>query len=474
MFRVRQVLDEMNKADKLYEIKSYLPAYELPCETKGVFPQAILSSFESDKFSQMGRLTESLVLSTNDNDDPLTRLMLHLPSCSEETKEKIRQSKTTLPFLDKIEKTRQLINSYLRASNGSLSKVNVTTELQGNYIVGHPDAVWGSVVMEVKTTTKLQIEHPYFISQLSAYMALHPGYTHGWLILPLQCAIIEIQSWDNRSNLLDLLESTALSLTTKPQPPSNMLDLQEFVEFYGIGRHVSKMKTLTATVRCMSNIIPYQIFVMGNSSTHLPKDDMDIDQAGEWVARYNTRFYIHAPHVINLCMENDDDWIVQYMCKLFAIGIRMRASGIVVHVGKTKKQTVAVAMEKMTDAVFRILLQATNTCPLLLETPAGQGTELLSDRNDFVQFLQQFHGGEKLGACVDTCHVFASGYSPMEYVQYVGDRGLLRLVHYNDSHDEFHSCKDRHEIVGRGKIGLGEMIGVADYCGANSIPMVIE
>jgi deoxyribonuclease-4 len=99
---------------------------------------------------------------------------------------------------------------------------------------------------------------------------------------------------------------------------------------------------------------------------------------------------------------------------------------------------------------------------------------MLRNKTDFVEFIQQFSQQECIGACVDTCHVFACGYKPSEYINYIGNNGLLRLVHYNDSNDICGSCKDRHAFVGQGHIGLPEMTAVADYCGANNVAMVIE
>jgi deoxyribonuclease-4 len=128
----------------------------------------------------------------------------------------------------------------------------------------------------------------------------------------------------------------------------------------------------------------------------------------------------------------------------------------------------------MSDAVSRILEHTDHLCPLLIETPAGQGSEMLKNKDDFLTFIQQFSEQDRIGACVDTCHVFACGYKPSEYLKFIGDNGLLKLVHYNDSNDTCGSCKDRHAFVGSGHIGLPEMTSVADYCGANGIPMVIE
>jgi deoxyribonuclease-4 len=160
-------------------------------------------------------------------------------------------------------------------------------------------------------------------------------------------------------------------------------------------------------------------------------------------------------------------------------GAKLGAKGVVVHVGKYTNQELSIALDNMSNAVSQILEKTDSSCPLLIETPAGQGTEMLRDMVEFSEFIKKFMPEDplvssKIGACLDTCHVFASGHKPSEYIQYIGDRGLLRLVHYNDSNDICGSCKDRHALVGQGHIGIAEMTAVADYCGANKISMVIE
>ena len=84
---------------------------------------------------------------------------------------------------------------------------------------------------------------------------------------------------------------------------------------------------------------------------------------------------------------------------------------------------------------------------------------------------------EPIRICVDTCHVFASGYDdPLEYIQYIQkiDKNLLKLVHYNDSKTSCGSCLDRHELIGNGHIGFEKMKKIAEYCHSHKISMVYE
>ena len=145
------------------------------------------------------------------------------------------------------------------------------------------------------------------------------------------------------------------------------------------------------------------------------------------------------------------------------------------HVGKSVNRPVEEAVENMRLNLLTAMESATTACPILLETPAGQGTELLTEYDDFVDFVASFKD-ERIRLCLDTCHVFASGYCPYEYLQGVikDDPALLKLVHFNDSHGACHSCVDRHAFIGTGAIGLETLTKVADVCSKAGIDMVIE
>ncbi len=482
VLRVRQVLDGIGGTGRRGLLK-HLPEYSLPDYVKGTFPTTLLSSYSdpSVKYSEVGLLTEKLVLSSS----PL-KLESFLESLthvtSPEILQKIRKSKTTKDYLEKVEKTRSALNEYLITHGLTLENAIFDSELLGTNIMGHPDAIIGTkIVIEVKTTSKLETDHPYFIQQLSAYMALNPEFTHGLLVLPLQCAIIVITNWSNRAKYLQNLEQKALKLINSQRPAISMTELfgiNELIEYYGIGTHTSKSKTFLETVVNMKPQIPYQIFLGGNTSTKLSINDSDVETAGEWVRNNNIKLYIHSPYIINLAAKHDEPWQIDYMIKTMKYGAKLGAKGVVIHVGKSTTQTIEIATENMTNTIIEILKNTESSCPLLIETPAGQGTEMLKNKEEFVNFIEKIAVNneykEKIGICLDTCHVFASGYNPSEYIKYVGDKGLLHLVHYNDSNDICGSCKDRHALVGQGHIGIGEMTAVADYCGANGIPMVIE
>ena len=123
------------------------------------------------------------------------------------------------------------------------------------------------------------------------------------------------------------------------------------------------------------------------------------------------------------------------------------------------------------------LSYATESCPLLLETSCGEGTEVLTKIEELGTFFYRFSVEErkKLGVCIDTCHVFAAGYQPLSYLEHWEKycKIPIILVHFNDSKGICGSCLDRHVYPGYGNIGV-RMIEIAKWCKSRNIQMVIE
>jgi endonuclease IV len=479
--RIREILDSLKGTGRRPLLK-YIPKPELPSDTKGLFPNALLTSLPFDqKHSLIGLITEALVLTTEPITadsifDELAKLGVSL---DETAKNKIKKSKTTTDYIKKIEKTREVLTEKLTEHNGpGPHTILLNQELSYDCIEGHPDGICGKTVMEVKTSSKLEDDFNYFLLQLSAYAALGDGYyTQAILVLPLQQTVIaiDVRMWPKRKSYRNLLVSKAKKLILA-KPEINMesvLTAGLLVDYYGIGSHTKKGRTLLETVQNLNPGIPYQIFLGGNQNTRLTVKDDDIVAAAEYVMENNIIVYIHSPYLINLCATPEDEWHLRYMERLLQYSATLGAKGVVVHTGKYTSDKYDKAVEKMRKAIETIIEAACPACPLLLETPAGQGTETLQDQDEFLDFVESFNS-QNIAACVDTCHVFANGHEPVDYIEAAHNRGLLRLCHFNDSQDCCGSCKDRHAYVGQGQIGIEKMTKVAEFCGKNRIDMLIE
>ena len=185
--------------------------------------------------------------------------------------------------------------------------------------------------------------------------------------------------------------------------------------------------------------------------------------------------YVHSPYIINLCTRataENEAYHTRLLIKNLQYGVAAGARGVVIHVGKSTTQTPADALATMKANLLEALSYATPTCPILLETPAGQGSEVLLTPSEFIDFVTSF-ADPRIGICVDTCHVFACGHDPLEYIKQV-PTSCLKLLHFNDSAAAAGSRLDRHAFVGEGNIGLTRMTEIAHYARTRSIPMLIE
>ena len=151
--------------------------------------------------------------------------------------------------------------------------------------------------------------------------------------------------------------------------------------------------------------------------------------------------------------------------------------GVVVHVGKATTMKRDDALKVMESSIRRVLDSATEDCPLLLETGAGCGTELLCESySAFENFFRHFEGDKRFDICLDTCHCFSAGRDPYNFlVKWLDrNRSSLKLIHFNDSAKPKGSKVDRHAGIGAGFIGYEKMIDIAILANKHGIPMVIE
>jgi deoxyribonuclease-4 len=248
---------------------------------------------------------------------------------------------------------------------------------------------------------------------------------------------------------------------------------EEIQDDFAIGNHVARRGSVANTIRTLPIDRPYQIFLGNPRGLHASNiSDSDLQAAAAEVGE--RRIYVHAAYTINLCRPEPPSLLVRTLEQAVAIGAR----GVVVHVGKSLGHPPADALTIMRTNILIAAAAATADCPLLLETPAGQGTETLTDADEFFSFTSGIaadcHSPNVFGTCVDTCHVFAAGHDPVDYTRRAIASGLLRLVHFNDSAAICGARVDRHAFIGTGHVGAAPLREVATACQAARIDMVVE
>jgi Endonuclease IV len=249
---------------------------------------------------------------------------------------------------------------------------------------------------------------------------------------------------------------------------------------FPIGSHVSKKPSLSKTFIGWISAPHLPIQIMFGRSSKIFISEEEVSKSLEIVNKYKLKVFVHTPYILNLCSERakiKDDYIIKCIQAHLSYCKRFGAKGVVVHVGKSCKLKEKDALENMRKNIEACLESSSEECPLLLETPAGQGTETLTTVSELLDFVESFHS-KKLGVCVDTCHVFASGILPSEALNICCSKpewkSCVKLVHFNDSAKDQGCCVDRHAPIGTGKIPLNDLLKCAECCEHNGIPMLNE
>ena len=474
--RVRSILAEADSAAQK-DFKKLLPKDAMipPTVVTHRYPAAILSALpEAERYSLLGCVTEDLLRSTAvSNEWLITTLRKWDPAITAENLIKILKSKTTDPFLEHVKTTRAILDTIVK---GDLA---FDTTVAYESVEGHPDAQTPTQLFEVKTTGMLEANWKDFLLQVFAYAALEPTATDIYLVLPLQEHIwhYDVTKWTNRVAFRDLLNTVAKrrldGSVTGSLIPGMLLKVS-----YGIGSHMAKLKTLVVTIRSLPPAIPSQIFLSGPMNSRISLKEEDLVGGKALLSKAEAPLlFVHSPYMINLCSPpgQKDDYSTGLLIKYLEGSVKLGAKGVVVHVGKSTTQDLATAMGHMRTNLLRAMAYATVDCPILLETPAGQGSETLTDYDEFTEFVLSFKD-PRLQICVDTCHVFASGYCPKDYVEGLVSThpDALKLIHFNDSATPCGSCLDRHSFIGTGHIGIKIMTEIATICSSKKIPMLVE
>ena len=150
------------------------------------------------------------------------------------------------------------------------------------------------------------------------------------------------------------------------------------------------------------------------------------------------------------------------------------------HPGSHVGQGIETGIEQISDMLNRILTQEQTTI-VLLETMSGKGSEVGGKFEELRAIIDRVERKDKMGVCLDTCHVNDAGYDVVhnldgvlkEFDKIIGiDR--LRAVHLNDSKNPFASHKDRHEKIGLGHIGTDARSKIINHPLLCELPIILE
>ena len=190
----------------------------------------------------------------------------------------------------------------------------------------------------------------------------------------------------------------------------------------------------------------------------------------------------HAPYTINPCAaaEKTLDFARQTMKDDLARMEYLPGNFYNFHPGSHVGQGADAGIRLIAETLDLAMTQEQSTT-VLLETMAGKGTEIGGRFSELRDVIDRCKLPEKLGVCLDTCHVHDAGYDIVSHFEDVlaeFDRVLglsrLRAIHLNDSKNPLGARKDRHECIGRGELGLEALERVLRFAAARDLPVVLE
>lgn len=196
------------------------------------------------------------------------------------------------------------------------------------------------------------------------------------------------------------------------------------------------------------------------------------------------RVVIHTSYLIN-CATRDFSLRRKSLNSLIhalRLGDSLGSEGIVQHPGAQKGEELEPCLRRAAEVILEALDESED-CPFLLEHMAGQRAILGRDLEQLARLIELAEGHERLGVCIDTCHMYAQGFDVTtiegldatlaEFDRLIGlDR--LRCVHVNDSRDPFGSGRDRHANLGVGTMGPTGLAAALSEPRFENLPVILE
>ncbi len=190
----------------------------------------------------------------------------------------------------------------------------------------------------------------------------------------------------------------------------------------------------------------------------------------------------HAPYTMNAC--SSDGHLRELAEEMMAGDLKVMeyfpGNFYNFHPGSHVGQGAAAAVVQIADVLNKVLYPEMHTM-VLLETMAGKGTEIGRSFEELREIMNRVELSEKVGVCMDSCHMWDAGYDIGEDLDGVLKEfdsviGLekLKAFHLNDSLNNRGSHKDRHALLGEGKIGMDALLAIVSNPALCELPFILE
>ena len=255
---------------------------------------------------------------------------------------------------------------------------------------------------------------------------------------------------------------------------------------FKIGCHLSSSKGFLAMGKeaVKINANTFQFFTRnprGGSAKAL--DETDISKFLDFSAANGiSTLLAHAPYTLNACAA--DPGIRKFAFEMMSDDLaRMEylpGNLYNFHPGSHVQQGVEIGIAYIAE-LLNAVIKPEQTTTILLETMAGKGSEIGRTFEEIHSIIDKVKIKDKLGVCLDTCHVYDAGYDivnnldgVLEEFDNVIGLHLLKAIHLNDSKNPFESHKDRHELIGEGYIGTDAILNIINHPKLRRLPFYLE
>jgi len=188
---------------------------------------------------------------------------------------------------------------------------------------------------------------------------------------------------------------------------------------------------------------------------------------------------VHAPYIINLANSNNFDFNVKFLKEEINRVESLGVNKLVLHPGSHVGIGVEQGIQNIVDSLNVVLNENTKVI-ICLETMAGKGTELGRNFEEIKMIIDGVTLKDKIGVCMDTCHLNDAGYdlsnfdSVLDEFDKIIGLNYLKVIHINDTKNEINTHKDRHDNIGLGKIGFGNLLKIIYHEKLKKVPKILE
>ena len=255
---------------------------------------------------------------------------------------------------------------------------------------------------------------------------------------------------------------------------------------FKIGCHLSSSKGFLhmgkEAVKIGANT--FQFFTRNPRGSRAKELDLeDIGRFREFAEEHGIEVILaHAPYTLNPCSK--DERTREFAFETMEDDLRrmelVPGNYYNFHPGSHVGQGIEAGIAKIAEILNDVLTEEQSTT-VLLETMSGKGSEVGSTFQELKEIIDCVERKDKLGVCLDTCHIWDGGYDIVhdldgvltEFDQVIG-LTRLKAVHLNDSMNGLGSHKDRHAKIGEGEIGLDALVEVVCHPALKGVPFILE